>query len=400
MATPIQDTPPAELSEHADDRAHPRTATVVAVGALLGLAWAAGLRSWMVQLVDESAFTWVGTYAGLLVPAAVVGGLLGWAELLRRSGPSRALRRLHLAPLLLPVAVLALPGAIPILIETGQGSGAAMVVLLGMLAAWSVSGRHRLWVRIPAFLLGFALVPASYLGEPMRPELEVTTPLGAWAATTFASFFLLLVAACAVPRRGPEARLGPGSLIVLGALVGLAWACGLRGFMTEVAGADASMTWSGTFAYVLVPGLLAGAALGWAEHLRRTGGRRGWRWLALSPLLFAAILFSEGPLGALGIFEDGLGGGAIGVPVMAMAGGYALSGRGPLAARVACALVALVAVPVWALTATSIGGPALGLDTPHGLWVAVLFWSSLAVLALGARIPHRPATPAPAALSS
>jgi hypothetical protein len=25
----------------------------------------------------------------------------------------------------------------------------------------------------------------------------------------------------------------------------------------------------------------------------RTGGRRGWRWLALSPLLFAAILFSN-----------------------------------------------------------------------------------------------------------
>jgi hypothetical protein len=47
------------------------------------------------------------------------------------------------------------------------------------------------------------------------------------------------------------------------------------------------------------------------------------------PLLLAAILFSEGPLGVLGIFEDGLGGGAIGVPLYAMAGGYAISGRGP-----------------------------------------------------------------------
>lgn len=72
-----------------------------------------------------------------------------------------------------------------------------------------------------------------------------------------------------------------------------------------------------------------GSLLGWAEHLRNTGGRRRWRWLALSPLPLAAILFSQGPLGVLGIFEDGLGGGAIGVPLYAMAGGYAISGRGP-----------------------------------------------------------------------
>jgi hypothetical protein len=46
-------------------------------------------------------------------------------------------------------------------------------------------------------------------------------------------------------------------------------------------------------------------------------------------VLFAAILFSHGPLEILGIFDDGIGGGALGVPLYAIAGGYALCGRGP-----------------------------------------------------------------------
>lgn len=51
-------------------------------------------------------------------------------------------------------------------------------------------------------------------------------------------------------------------------------------------------------------GLLIGLLLVWAEHPRLSGGWRHWRWLALSPLLFAAVLFSEGPLGVLGLFEE------------------------------------------------------------------------------------------------
>ena len=103
--------------------------------------------------------------------------------------------------------------------------------------------------------------------------------------------------------RRPRARHGGGPTMALlvGGLCGLAWAAGLRGFMAQIAGSEWTVGWAGTF---------------------------GWRWLALSPLLFSAILFSR-PLDMLSILEDGLGDGAIGVPLYGMLGGYALSGRGP-----------------------------------------------------------------------
>lgn len=125
---------------------------------------------------------------------------------------------------------------------------------------------------------------------------------------------------------------GPAVTILMGGLCGLAWAAGLRGFMAQVAGSASGVDWAGTFGWILVPGILVGGLLGWAEHLRRSGGRRGWRWLALAPLLFSAILFSR-PLDLLSIFEDGVGGGAIGVSLYGLLGGYAVSGRGPRRAR-------------------------------------------------------------------
>lgn len=178
-------------------------------------------------------------------------------------------------------------------------------------------------------------------------------------------------------------------LVLLGGLCGLGWAAGLRGFMAQIVQDDSSVTWSGTFGYILLPGLVIGLLLGWAEHLRRTGGRRHWRWLALSPLLFAAVLFSEGPLGVLGIFEDGLGCGAIGVPLFAMVGGYAISGRGPRWGRLAGGLVALTAVPIWALTVESFAGADLAVTTPRGLWVAVHYYSFLALFMVAVAVPHR-----------
>jgi hypothetical protein len=91
----------------------------------------------------------------------------------------------------------------------------------------------------------------------------------------------------------------------------------------------------------------------------------------------------------LGIFEDGLGGGAIGVPLIAMAGGYAISGRGPRWGRLACGALALTAIPIWALTVESFAGADLAVTTPRGLWVALYYYSFLALFMVAAAIPHR-----------
>ncbi|HSE70342.1 MAG TPA: hypothetical protein VLA97_06255 [Nocardioidaceae bacterium] len=193
--------------------------------------------------------------------------------------------------------------------------------------------------------------------------------------------------------RAPAHDRAPGrraaaALVAVGAVCGLAWAAGLRGMMAEIAGPGSEVDWS-TFTWILLPGTVMGALLGWAEHLRRTGGRRGWRWLALSPLLFAAVLFSR-PTEMGAVLEDGIGAGTVAVPLLCMAGGYALSGRGPLWSRSVCGLLALSAVPAWAFSATLVGGPGLALDTPRGAWVALLYYSFLAVLAVACAIPHRP----------
>jgi hypothetical protein len=139
-----------------------------------------------------------------------------------------------------------------------------------------------------------------------------------------------------------------------------------------------------------------GALLGWAQHLRTSGGHRGWRWLALAPLLFTAILFSR-PLDLLSIFDGGVGGGAIGVSLYGLLGGYALSSRGPGWARLVSGAVFLKAIPIWALTVTSLPAPASRWTPPAAPWVAVYYWSFLAVLALACAIPHRAVTPQDAA---
>lgn len=183
-------------------------------------------------------------------------------------------------------------------------------------------------------------------------------------------------------------------LVALGGLCGLAWAAGLRGLMALVAGADHHTTWTGTFGWVLAPGVVTGALLGWAEYLRQTGGRRRWRWLACAPLTFLA-LFVPGLTDPGSLFEGGIGGGAIAIPLMGMAGGYALSGRGPVWARALAGLLPLSTVPSWALTGPMVGGSEFVLDNPFGAWVALYLWSFVALLSVGCAIPHRPVSPRP-----
>lgn len=150
-------------------------------------------------------------------------------------------------------------------------------------------------------------------------------------------------------------RATPASYVVVGGLCGLAWATGLRGLMSELARSESTVSWSGTFLWILLPGIVCGALLGRAEHLRRTGGRRHWRWLALAPFAFTTVVFT--PSGMEQLLGDGIGGGAIGIVLWGLAGGYALSGRGRLWARLASGLIALTPIPLWALLAAGAMAP-------------------------------------------
>jgi len=58
------------------------------VGALAGLAWSAALRSFMWAVAGTEAHVEALNTSGfVLLPGAVIGAVLAWAEWRRRSGP-------------------------------------------------------------------------------------------------------------------------------------------------------------------------------------------------------------------------------------------------------------------------------------------------------------------------
>ncbi|MCP2031184.1 hypothetical protein L1277_001275 [Okibacterium sp. HSC-33S16] len=169
------------------------------------------------------------------------------------------------------------------------------------------------------------------------------------------------------------------SPILIGAVGGLAWAASLRGFMVEIAGFATSVSWLETFVGILLPGLVAGGLLGWAEVRRRSN--RSSTALILAPLAFPlATLSLPGQLWAL--LTTGIGGGALAVPLVGMAGGYALAGRRRWA-RIVCGVLAVAFFAAGAIASVLIGIP----FTARVVWVGILIVSLLAVLAWACSIP-------------
>jgi hypothetical protein len=233
-----------------------------------------------------------------------------------------------------------------------------------------------------AATLGLLLLGA--MGTMAAP---ISTARGAWVCLYGLTLVILLCLASVLPYQPVRRRSGPVSWVALGALCGLAWACALRSFMAAVAGQDSEVAWGLTFGYILLPGAVIGALLGWSEFLRRTGGGPARHWLACAPLLFAAVLV-PGLFHPASFLAGGIGGGAIGVPVTAMLGGFALSGRGPVWGRALAGLWFTAAFVVWLLAAVPVGGESFALDTAHGLWASVLYESLLATFAVAASAPH------------
>jgi hypothetical protein len=188
--------------------------------------------------------------------------------------------------------------------------------------------------------------------------------------------------------------LGAFPSALLGAVIGLAWAASLRGWMAELAAHTSEFDWIGTFALILLPGAVVGLLLGLADHARRTGGRRGWRWFALAPLLLGlAPQFVPGAFELL--ITTGIGGAALSVSVFGILAGFAVSRRGPVWLRIVCGVPALAFVALAALTSLGFELPATfgAVPTedlePRETWVAVTVVSLLIVFAFACSIPHR-----------
>lgn len=87
-------------------------------------------------------------------------------------------------------------------------------------------------------------------------------------------------------------------------------------------------TWQGTFGGMLLPAAIMRSILGVAASAEDASARKSRRWATLSPLLLVL-----GPAIATDNFSPplvttGMGGGAIGVALIGLSGGYALSGMG------------------------------------------------------------------------
>ena len=359
----------------------------VVAGAVIGLTWAAALRGWMIHVAgDETGFNWFGTFALVLVPGLLVGALIGLAEHRRRTGGSRSLW-LTLSPCLF-LAALADPTIFRQLITQGIGGGAIGVVLFGLAGGYALSGRGRAWWRRTCG--AFAVFGVLFITVIASDNAPLETAHGLWVGKYAGSLLALLCLACAIPQRIGRPALVPAPWIagVIGAVAGFAWAAALRAFMWEVAGDEAGADWVGTFVWVLVPGAVIGALLGWAEHRRWSGPVPGRRWLIWSPMIFVAVLL-QNPLDLLNGFEGGIGLAAVAVPAICMLGGYAIGGRGALWVRALCGLVLLSTVPIWSLTAVEVGGSSMSLGNAHGAWAALLYWGLLATFSTAAAIPHR-----------
>ncbi len=183
-----------------DSLPYARTMTVqAAAGAVLGLAWGAALRGWMVVLALEFGerphFTWQGTFGGILLPAAVVGAILGVSASAEGPSARKWSRWAILSPLLLVLGpAIATENFIPTLLTTGMGGGAIGVALIGMSGGYALSGTGARWLRRVAGVFAALLTVASAVGFGFAGDGSATNPDRVFGALLFALLMALLVA--------------------------------------------------------------------------------------------------------------------------------------------------------------------------------------------------------------
>ncbi len=183
----------------------------VVAGAFLGLAWGAALRAWMALLAlefgDRPVFTWQGTFGAILLPAALMGALLGGGACAAETSDGKGWRWVILSPVLLIIGpAIATDDFITTLLTTGVGGGAIGVALLGLLGGYALSGFGAIWLRwgsgLLALLLTFAAGIGVFYGNPDAYALPgASKPFG---ALFFILLMALLVAGVSAPSRYPS----------------------------------------------------------------------------------------------------------------------------------------------------------------------------------------------------
>lgn len=190
----------------------------------------------------------------------------------------------------------------------------------------------------------------------------------------------------------PPARTAAPSILI-GALLGVTWAAGFRAFMAEIAGPDSTFGWYATFGALIGGAGIVGGLLGWADHIRRTGGRPHWRWLALSPLILALLpLTVPGTLAAL---AQGIGTAGMGVALIAIGLGYAFGGRGRAWLRAVIGAISTGAAIALVAFTPLISDGRISFSDARGAWAGTLALGSIIVLGLATSIPFRPVLPLP-----
>ena len=182
----------------------------VLAGTVLGLAWGCSFRGWMsIFAIQQGAvphYSWEGTFGAVILPAGIIGGVLGWAEYARRTGGRRYWRYTALAPFLfIGFAIIYTPNFFQILSNTAEGSGALWTVAVGLAGGYAFSGRGPLWARIAAGISSAGTVAVFAVGTAIRDGMQ---PREVFAGLTFALLMIVWIAACSIPhRKAKSARI-------------------------------------------------------------------------------------------------------------------------------------------------------------------------------------------------
>jgi hypothetical protein len=177
----------------------------VVIGAFLGLAWGATLRAWMAALALEmsspSKYSWLGTFGGILLPAAMVGAMVGAATHVAYTTRSTRWRWALLSPWLLVITTaLVTENFLGILLTIGMGSGGIAVALIGTLGGYAFSRFGPRWTR---WLAGG--IVTLFLGAPAVFAISAITGVSSadqlFVALSFIVLMVLLVAGMSTPAR-------------------------------------------------------------------------------------------------------------------------------------------------------------------------------------------------------